>query len=61
MSQQQIKLDKNVTIELTPQYLQIVLGYLAGGAFKDVSPVINSIEQQVIEQLKLKDNEQESE
>ena len=49
--QQQINLDKNVTIEFTPQQLTTVISFLNKGAYEQVAGIIATIEKQVIEQL----------
>lgn len=49
--QQQINLDKNVTIEFSPADLSVVVALLRKGSFQQVAPVIQSIEQQVIKQV----------
>lgn len=51
MQQQQINLDKNVTIEFTPAQLSVVVSQLQKGSFEMVAGVIGSIEQQVIKQV----------
>lgn len=50
----ELSLNKNVTIELTPQQIQVVLIQLRKGAFEIVAPVIAEIEKQILEQLKEK-------
>lgn len=49
---QQIKLDKNVTIEFTPEQMVIVLDIITNAAYPyvKISPIINSIETQLFKQ-----------
>jgi len=49
--QNQIQLDKNVTIEFTPAQLSIVVSQLQKGSFEMVAGTIQAIEQQVIKQV----------
>lgn len=48
---QQISLDKNVTIEFTPQQLTIIFALLKKGSYEQVAEIVNTIEKQVISQL----------
>lgn len=51
---QRIQIDRNTTIEFTPGQLQMVLNALSERPFKEVSDLINYIQNQVMNQLKPK-------
>ena len=52
---QQINIDKNVTIVLTPVEVSTVVAYLRKGVYEQVASTINSIENQVINQMVVKE------
>lgn len=51
--EQQINLNKNVTIEFTPQQISIVFAVLKKQTYEQVCDVIGSIESQILKQVNI--------
>lgn len=51
---QQINVDFDLNIRFTPAALSVVISHLQEGSFKQVQPVLNDIERQIMEQVQTK-------